>query len=176
MAEVGHIYIDFDVISTRPENLIVNDASQWFYAEDLPAFIYITLPGSKKPKIFPFVKYAWNRFNSHLLGLSCFRDDCGDEKYIALPDGIYTICLKSGYDNIFTQKYYLKTDQFKRDFAERLVKEGMKCGSENRLLIEEMQFIDGLMRVAESHAMLGEIKEAQRFYDEAVKKLKKCPK
>jgi hypothetical protein len=43
----------------------------------------------------------------------------------------------------------LKTDQFKRDFAERLVKEGMKCGSENRLLIEEMQFIDGVVKIRE---------------------------
>ena len=99
MEQIGQINVDFDIMSTRPKNLVVADSSEWIYSQNLPSYVLIQMPGSSKKKTFPFKKNALNRFNSHLLGLSCFKDDCGDEVYVSLPDGIYTICVKSGYRN-----------------------------------------------------------------------------
>lgn len=169
---MSQIVIDFDIMSTRPKNLIVADSSEWFYSQDLPAYILITLPGSKKPMTFPFKKQALNRFNSHLLGLTCLVNDCDDEVFVDLPDGIYTICLKSGYDTLEETKYYLKTDLFKQDFAKIMVKFGLEYKENDKQFLEEMVFISGLVKVAESHAYEGNFTEAQRYFEEAKQKMK----
>ena len=57
---IGQISIDFDIMSTRPKNLVVADSSEWFYAENLPRFLLVKIPGSKKFKTFPFKKQALN--------------------------------------------------------------------------------------------------------------------
>ena len=173
MEEIGKISIEFDIMSTRPKNLVVADSSEWFYSENLPAYITVTLPGSKKLKTFPFKKNALNRFNSHLLGLSCLSNDCGDEVFLNLPDGIYTICVKSGYEGIENTKFYLKTDLFKQEFAKVMVKYDLEYKQEGRIFLEEMMFIKGLLSVAEAHAHEGDFVKAQRFFEEAKKFLKK---
>ena len=170
--QVGQIAIDFDIMSTRPKNLVVADSSEWLYAENLPSYVLIQMPGSSKKKTFPFKKNALNRFNSHLLGLSCFRDDCGDEVYLDLPDGVYTICVKSGYEGIENTKFYLKTDLFKQEFAKVMVKYGIEYTEQGRAFLEEMMFIKGLVSVAESHAHEGDFVKASRFFEEAKDKLR----
>lgn len=170
---MSQIVIDFDIMSTRPKNLIIADGSEWFYAQDLPAYILITLPGSKKPITFTFKKQALNRFNSHLLGLSCLANNCNDEVFIDLPDGIYTITVKSGFDKIEETKFYLKTDLFKQEFAKIMIKFGLEYNESNKQFLEEMMFVNGLVKVAESHAHEGNFTEAQRYFEEAKQKMKK---
>ena len=172
MEQVGKIIIDFDIMSTRQKNLVVADSSEWIYSENLPAFILVQMPGSSKKKTFPFKKNALNRFNSHLLGLSCFKDDCGDEVYLDLPDGVYTICVKSGYEGIENTKFYLKTDLFKQEFAKVMVKYGLEFTDEGKDFLKEMMFIKGLVSVAEAHAHQGDFVKAQRFFEEAKDKLR----
>lgn len=167
------INIDFDIMSTRPTNLIVADSSEWFYAQDLPSYYLVTLPGSQKPITFPFKKQALNRLNSHLLGISCLSNDCNDEVFVDLPDGIYTIRVKSGFDKIENTKFYLKTDLFKQEFAKIMVKFGLEYNEEGKQFLEEMLFIDGLIKVAESHAHEGDFVKAQRYYTQAKDKLRK---
>ena len=60
MEQVGTIVVEFDIFSTRPTNLVVADSSEWFYAENLPSFLLVKMPGSKKFKTFPFKKQALN--------------------------------------------------------------------------------------------------------------------
>jgi hypothetical protein len=172
MEQVGNIVIDFDVMSTRPKNLIVADSSEWIYAENLPAYMLITIPGSKKVKTFPFKKNSLNRLNSHLLGLSCLTNTCEEEVYINLPDGIYTICIKSGYEGIENTKFYLKTDMFKQELAKVMVKYGLEYTDQSKKFLEEMMFIKGLVSVAEAHAYEGDFVKAQRFFEEAKGRLK----
>lgn len=172
MEQVGTINVDFDVFSTRPTNLVVADSSEWFYSENLPSFLLVTLPGSKKVKTFPFKKQALNRLNSHLLGLSCLTNTCEEEVYLPLPDGIYTICIKSGYEGIENTKFYLKTDLFKQEFAKVMVKYGIEYTEQGRAFLEEMMFIKGLVSVAEAHAHEGDFVKAQRFFEEAKDKLR----
>lgn len=173
MEQIGNISIDFDVMSTNPKNLVIADGSQWVYSENLPAYVLITLPGSTRPKTFPFKKKALNRFNSHLLGLSCLKGDCNDEVYVSLPDGIYTITVKSGYEGIEETKYYLKTDLFVQEFSKVIIKYKLEYSEQGKAFLDEMQFIKGILSVAEAHAYQGDFVKSQRFFEEAKSKLRK---
>ena len=167
---VGKINIDFGVSSTSPLHLVVEDFSDWVYAKDLPSYVLITVPGSKKPKTYTFKKHKRNVFNSHNLGLSCLSGDCTEEHYVDLPDGLYTICLKSGYENIEDTHYYLKTDRFNIEYSKVMIKDGIEY---NKDFIEYMMQVKFLVEVAKSHAMLGDFVKAQRFFEDAKKKLRK---
>ena len=65
MAQVGNININFTVFSDSPMYISIADLSDWLYAINLPAYLSITIPGSKKPKVFSFTKERINIFNSH---------------------------------------------------------------------------------------------------------------
>lgn len=170
MQTVGNINIDFTISST-PKVLEVKDMSEWVYAENKPAYISVILPGSKKFKNFTFAKYQRNAFNSHNLGISCLSGDCKKEVYLDLPDGIYTICVKSSYQDLDKTNYYLKTDLFEIEFAKTIIKYGIEIKDED--FINHMVQIQGVITVAKSHAMLGDFSNAQRFFTQAKDMLKK---
>lgn len=170
MEAIGTININFNVFSNSPTHLSITDLSDWLYSEELPAYILITIPGSKTPKTFVFKKFKTNVFNSHNLGLSCFTDDCKKEVYNDLPDGIYTICLKSGYENIENTHYYLKTDRFEVEYNKVLVKYGTEEVDQN--FINLMVKIKYTLDVAKSHTMFGDFVKANRYFQEAKKLLK----
>ena len=54
--EVGNININFSIFSDDPLYLQIMDLSEWRYAKNLPSYISILVPGSKKPKVFSFTK------------------------------------------------------------------------------------------------------------------------
>ena len=168
---VGKINIAFGVSSTSPLHLVVEDFSDWLYAEDLPSYVLITVPGSKKPKTYTFKKFKRNIFNSHNLGLSCLSGDCTEEHYVDLPDGLYTICLKSGYENIEDTHYYLKTDRFEVEYNKVLVKYGIDDVDQN--FINLMVKIKYTLDVAKSHAMCGDFVKSNKYFQEAKKLLKR---
>lgn len=168
MEQVGTIQVDYDIFSTRPATITVADTSDWIYSENLPSYILITVPGSKTAKSFTFKKHTLNIFNSNNLGLSCFSGNCKEE-YVDLPDGIYTVCVKSGYDNIETTKFYLKTDKFELEYSKLLVKYGFEF--QDDLFLERAIFIKGLLEVAKSHAKLGDFDKASRYFNEVTKML-----
>ena len=168
---VGKINIEFVVSSTSPLHLVVEDFSDWVYAKDLPSYVLITVPGSKKPKTYTFKKHKRNVFNSHNLGLSCLAGDCKEEVYVYLPPGIYTVCLKSSYENIENTHYYLKTDRFEVEYNKVLVKYGIDEVDQN--FINLMVKIKYTLDVAKSHAMFGDFVKSNRDFQEAKKLLKR---
>lgn len=168
--EIGKININFNVFSNSPLHLSVTDLSDWLYAEELPAYILITTPGSKTPKTFVFKKFKTNVFNSHNLGLSCFTNDCKEEEYIDIPDGIYTICLKSGYEGIEESKYYLKTDRFEVEYNKVLIRYGTE--DVDQKFINLMTKIKYTLDVAKAHTMDGDFVKSNRYFQEAKKLLK----
>ena len=170
MAQVGNININFTVFSDSPLYISIADLSDWLYAINLPAYLSITIPGSKKPKVFSFTKERINVFNSHNLGLSCLTNDCTEEIYNSLPDGIYTICLKSGYENIEETKFYLKTDRFNIEYSKVMIKDGIEY---NKDFIEYMMQVKFLVDVAKSHAMCGDFVKSNKYFQEAKKLLKR---
>lgn len=171
MTQVGKISINFNTFSNSPSHIAISDLSDWAYAESLPSYVLITIPGSKNPKTFSFKKFKTNIFNSHNLGLSCFTGDCGEQNFIDIPDGIYTICLKSGYEDIEHSQYYLKTDRFEVEYAKVLIKYGTENVEEN--FIKQMIQVKYTLDVAKSHAMFGDFVKANRYFQEANKILKR---
>lgn len=169
---IGEIKIDFDVIQSTVQTLWIGDNSEWADIETLPANILITLPGSKKELTFPFTKKAIASFNSHNLGITCFTNDCEEELYADLPDGVYTICLKSGDINFEKTKYYLKTDRTELELSKVIIKHGFEYSKNDKSFREKVYDIDWLIKVAKSHAKVGGIVKADRFFSEAKSLLK----
>lgn len=170
MSTVGEIIIDFYVINTGSPKLIsIYDNSNWEYASNLPAYLVIKIPGSKKEINFSFVKNNINTLNSHNLGLSCLKGNCTEEEYVNLPDGIYTVTLKSGYEEIEETKFYLKTDTFDIEFAKVIIKYGVDYFDQG--FINYMTKVRFLVDVAQSHTKLGDFVKAQRHFEEAKKML-----
>lgn len=171
MNVVGEININFETSSNSPLYLSIMDLSDWAYSESLPSYILITIPGSKNPKTYTFKKFKTNIFNSHNLGLSCFTNDCKKEEYVDLPDGLFTICLKSGYEGIEKTQYYLKTDRFEVEYNKVLIKYGID--DVDQKFINQMIKIRYTLDVAKSHAMFGDFIKSNRDFQEAKKLLKK---
>lgn len=171
MSTIGNINIDFNTSSNSPLHLFVMDLSDWVYAEDLPSYITIKLPGSNKEKTFSFKKYKTNIFNSHNLGLSCFTGNCQDETYVDLPDGIYTICVKSSFENIENSHYYLKTDRFDIEYNKVLIKYGTDSVDDN--FIKLMIKIKYTLDVAKANIMNGDFVKGIRYFQESKKLLKR---
>lgn len=171
MEYVGNINVEFSVSSPSPLYLVVEDLSDWIYSEDLPSYILVTIPGSKKPKTFTFKKHKRNVFNSHNLGLSCFTGNCKEEKYVDLPDGIYTICIKSGLKDIENTRYYLKTDRFEVEYGKVVVKYGIENLDQN--FMDKMIRIKYILDASKYYAMLGDFVKANRYFQEAKSILKR---
>jgi hypothetical protein len=165
MEKVGKINIDFNVYSTV-KNLKVEDNSEWVYAEKKKSYISIIIPGSKKEINFTFEKKRRNVFNSHNLGLSCLKGDCTEEVYVDLPDGIYTITVKSAYIDIQKTSFYLKTDLFERELAKTAIRYGIEYQRKDEFL-KVIVKIQGLLFVAKSHAFWGDFHKSQNFFNEA---------
>ena len=168
----GKIKIDFDVIQSTVQTLWIGDSSQWLHLTNKPANLLITLPGSKRALVFSFKKQAINSFNSHNLGVTCLHGDCTDEVYGDLPDGIYTLCLKSSLvtttgEKFEKTKYYLKTDRTELELSKVIVKHGFEYSKNDKDFRNKIYDIDWLIKVAKSHAKLGDFVKADRFFQQA---------
>ncbi len=169
MEVVGQIRVDFQIHETgNPKILSIADTSDWIYAENKPSYISIRLPGSKKDKTFTFKKYAINNFNSHTLGISCLKGDCTEETYVYLPDGIYTIKVLSGYEDIEKERYYLKTDKIALEIAKSLTLLGFDYSESLSEDIKVFEKIDTYLTVAKSWTKQGDFVKADRYFQEAV--------
>lgn len=171
MDKIGNINIIFDIFSNNPLYLNIMDLSDWIYSENLPSYILITIPGSKKPKTYSFKKQKINIFNSHNLGLSCFSGNCQEEHYVDLPDGIYTVCVKSGLENIENTQYYLKTDGFEIEYGKVIVKYGIDNLEQN--FINQIVKIKYILDAAKYNTMMGDFVKANRYFQESKKLLKR---
>lgn len=168
------ITVDFQIIDTRnPKLLMIGDTSFWSYAENKPAYILITLPGSSKAKSFTFKKHSLNNFNSHNLGISCLKGDCTDEDYKELPDGIYTICVKSSYEGIEHKAYYLKTDRFDLELSKTVVERALEYDANDKSFREAIFDIKWWLFSAQSQAKLGDFVKANMYFNKAKELLNK---
>lgn len=166
---MNEIEIDFQILETRnPKLLMIGDTSNWSYAEELPSYIAITMPGSDTPLNLEFVKGIVKTYNSSNLALTC--QSCDDE-LANLPDGVYTITVKSGYEDIERTKYYLKTDTIRIELAKEIVKNGFEYSPSDKKFRENIYDIKWLLDVAQSHAILGDFCKAQNYYEMANAKL-----
>lgn len=166
------IKIDFDVLETKnPKKLMIGDTSQeWLHAKDLQAYLYITLPGSTKPKVFEFEKSSIKVFNSDKLGIT--KDTKDSSKYADLPDGIYKIRLQSGFEEHYSEKSYLKTDILEREIRKSIIMNALNISSTNDAFIEKVFEVDWKLKVAKAFAFECNLSMATRYYNEALQMFK----
>lgn len=164
------IHIDFDVLETNnPKKLMIGDTSiNWLTAKEQPAYLYITFPGSKKEKIFTFEKGNITVYNSNNLGLST-PSGCKKDDYLDLPDGLYKIKLQSSFEEIFVEKYYLKTDIMEKEIAKAIVKFALNKSTNNESFINKLFEVEWKIKVAKSFTLEGNAPMVMRYYNEAVK-------
>lgn len=168
---IGTINIDFTVIPDDDSTLIiVGDKSTWLGAENLPATISLTPPGSIKPITETFQKHKLNLFNSVNLGLSCLSE-CTPQEYTELPDGIWKIEVRSGYSGFEKTRYHLKTDQFQLKLDEIYTKMGLEYDINNKQLRKDLSDIDFLKTMASAYCRRGDFIKASRNFTEAEKLL-----
>lgn len=173
MAEIGKIIVNFTIIPDYdPTTLIVGDLSQWKGAENLPATICIIPPGSTKSINTIFQKHRLNIFNSVNLGLQCVKE-CEEQVYTDLPDGIWTITIKSGYEGIEKTLYYLKTDRFQLELDKVYVRAGLDFDMNQKQFREDLQDIHFLVNSAHAQVRVGDYAKANRDFTEAQMLLKK---
>lgn len=165
-----YIEIDFDVLETNnPKKLMIADTSKnWLHADELPAYIRITLPGSKNSKDYTFDKRGIMVFNSNTLGLTDLRSNCGQSEYANLPDGVYKLKLQSGFEEHFVEKYYLKTDLVEKEIAKKIVENSLNISTNSDVFIDKVFKIEWKMRVAKSFLREGNVPMVMRYYNEAV--------
>lgn len=180
MSNIGKIELNFQVIDSKdPKFLLIADFSDWKVIEELPAFIEITLPGSRIPVVSNFHKNKINGFNSIRLGTST-HIDC-EENFQDLPDGIYEICLKGGANGQRTfHRYYLKRDKFRLELNKAWTKLNLEYSIFDKDLRESLLIIEGFIKAASAAATLGEIPKARDYFNlaksrlEAYKECKDC--
>jgi len=174
MDVVGQINLDFQVLENKnPRVIMMGDDSDWLYAAALPSYISVRLPGSIKDTVHTWKKNAINTFNSHNLGLSCLKGDCTEEHYVDLPDGIYTLKLISGIEDIDKTIYYLKTDRTELELAKVIVKHGFEFSENDNDFRGKIFDIKWLLLVAKSHAATGDFVKANRYFTEGVEMFRK---
>lgn len=164
--DIGKININFSIIPTgEPRYLWIGDNSDWRGAENLPAVIEITPPGASTPISHTFQKYKLNIFQSVNLAMSCISI-CEEQRYEPLPDGIWQLTVKSGYEEIEKTRYYLKTDNIRLELDKIYTKVGLEYSKDDKVFRKDMSDMEFLLRTAEAFAKVGNFYKSQRSFEE----------
>lgn len=173
MSNPNSIRVNFTVIPDfEPTQIVIGDTSSWGVAENLPSYILITPPGSTIAISKIFIKHKLNIFQSVNLGFSCLTE-CGDQVYDDLPDGVWTINIKSSFEGLEKTRYYLKTDRFRIDLDRVYIRAGLEYDKNNKKIREDLSDIEFLLQVSHSHARNGDFYKSSRDFEMAQNLLKK---
>ena len=176
MSQVGKIKIDFTILQElNPQLLKVQDASNWFSAEDKQATLIVTPPGSTKGIANVFAKHETTILTSVNLGLSCLTT-CGESELQDLSDGVWTICVKSAYQGLEKTRYFLKTDRFKIEWYKEFANLGFEYVDINNVKYEALYDARKHLTTAEAFIIDGNFTKANREFTLAQKKLNKIRK
>lgn len=171
--EVGKIVVDFEVIPTHnPKRLWVSDMSSWSVSENQASVIEITPPGSSISINHAFVKHNLNIFHSINLGLSCLAE-CAEQEYQNLPDGIWTLTVKSAFTGLEKTRYYLKEDVFQLELDQIYIRAGLEFDRSKKGFRDDLQDMEFLIRSAHAQVRNGDFFKADRDFTQAQELLDK---
>lgn len=154
--------IDFEILPTsNPKTLVFLDASEYMEQPDRP-LLEVTLPGHIKYMLVNVAAGKVNTFNSNTIGLSeRFDTNC----LVELPDGVYTLKFKiCPYDQVFIQKYHLRTVILKRDLNKLL--RSIEC-EPSESLSKDIVDVMLIIATAEANAEAGHAKKSSDQYQHA---------
>lgn len=172
------VHVDFQVFNTYdPKTIIIGDYSNWGVAENQPAWLQITPPGSSVPLSISFTKHKIISLTSVNLGLSCVTQDCTDIDYEDLDDGIWEFCLQSSYEGLNKKRLYLKDDQLRQEIDKIRIRLGFDYNNEAKLILQNLQRVEELLAVSHAYIRDGRVSDCMKGYNEAnrlVEKYSKC--
>lgn len=154
-----------------PKFIMIGDASQWGVAENLPAYISIIPPGSKKAITLNFKKHSLTFLTSVNMGISCL-EKCQKQELEDLDDGVWEICLKSSFEALDKKRYLLKTDSLRLEMDKLYIKQGIPYKESNNI-VEALASAEWALNVAESEMRQGNIPQAMKAFTEAQKQVEK---
>src|SRR5699024_8174835 len=144
-SNIGKIRLDFIPFdSWDPKLLVIGDFSKWKVIEDMPAYIDIIMPGSRKAITLPFQKHSLQTYSSLSLGLNSSKK-CDDPKdyYMPLPDGIWEFCLRGGENGKHTKKkYYLKKDRLQEELDKAWINSGIEYNKFEKDTRDELLYVE----------------------------------
>lgn len=164
--------IDFIVLNTTDDKMIgIGDKSHYGVAENLPAYLIVTPPGSKRHINLSFPKHNLMFLTSVNLGLSCV-DACQEQKLQPLDDGVWEFCLKSGYQGLEKKRYYLKTDSLRLEMDKMYIKEGIAYNEDSKV-VRSLEKAEWLLNVAHAEMRQGNKPRAMKAFEIACKEVDK---
>ena len=175
--DIVKINIDFEVIPTHnPARIVIGDMSQWGVAENQAATIAICPPGSSESINNTFQEHKLNIFHSINLNLSCLAE-CAEQRYQNLPDGIWTINLKSAFTGLEKTRYYLKDDVFQLELDQVYIRAGLEFDKNKKGFRDDLQDMEFLLRSSAAQTRNGDFVKADRDFTQAqdlLAKYKNC--
>lgn len=167
------VNIDFIILnSLDPYVIAVADRSRWGVAEELPAYILITPPGSTRAISTVFQKERINFFHSVNLGQTCVVDGCGGQNYEKLDDGVWEFCLKSGYDGLEKKRYLLKDDNLRIELDKLFISQNLRYNPESQIF-KDTKKITFFLDSAQAYLRDGDISMAKLAFNSAQKETEK---
>jgi hypothetical protein len=171
--------INFQIYNTQdPKTIIIGDQSTWGVAENHPAYLQVTPPGTSTATQINFVKKNLMHLTSISLGLSCSAV-CEEQNYEDLPDGVWEFCLQSKFEGLNKKRFFLKDDQLRQKIDK--IRIGLYDTQgftyvKNKTT-EQLETIDFLISASQALIKEGRNSDAMKAYNEInkiVDKLKKC--
>ena len=165
------INIDFDILDTKnPFFMSIVDQSNWGLIQNNASSIEITLPGDSKPCVNYFDKNSVNTYNGFNLGLVC-ASDCKEPDFVAIPDGIYCITVRSSCDKYSTSKKFLKTTTLELDLDKYIISKITCDKVPNKAIFDKITEIEFLLKAAKSHLRYDNANEANQLFTKACEML-----
>lgn len=175
MPTIGKPRLSFQIFDSKdPKTLILADMSAWNNIKDNPATISIKIPGAENYSNYSWNKNKLNVFNSNTLHLTSVQD-CDDQDYADLPDGIYQFILKGTPDDIYcTERFYLKTDQMNIEKSKMYIRAGIDFTPASEEMVKRLRKVEFYKNRAEAFAFTGDFGQAQDNFKRAKKLLTQC--
>ena len=166
MIDTSVVHIEFEVLRTNScKSLKILDLSNWANAQNDPAYIEITTPGSTKSVTHIFQKGRPNIFNVVNLNLS---DVIDYSSLTALPDGMYKIIVSQcANDPLAVTQYHLQDCQLRCSIARKLIAVDLTCTPCRQELLKEIQEIMLFLDGAQAQTDRCNVNKAMEYYQRA---------
>lgn len=167
--------IDFDIIEGGSKYLKIDDISIWSNLVNTTSYVEILKPTYSEPNVHYFKKGAVNNYNSNHLQTS-YKDLGSMESCDTLPDGVYTITVKTSCERYYTSKLHLRTNLLDLELSKYIVSNTNINAPLDMDKINSVTEVDYLIKSAKAHTEVDNKETATVLYNLAQEKLQDLQK
>jgi hypothetical protein len=156
-----NVHLNLEVYKAKDCSFLSVLDTSFYPVPPTSAELNVTVPGYSTPHNFVFVLGEINILNSYTFGFTTSQT----QDFTELPDGLYTLILRTCPDLGENKRYHLRTCKIDCRLAAQWVKYLDCCDDEKMLYY--LDRIDFLLRGAEAQADLCNPKKATELYIKA---------